>query len=65
MGTQAEWDAFIAELHSKTPEQCRSEAIARLQAGRRRRRFEPTADDLLDEEFYWDRRGLDPGGWHE
>jgi hypothetical protein len=42
-----------------------AEARERLKARRRQRRLEPTVDDLLDDEFQWDRHSPENQRWHE
>ena len=42
-----------------------AEARDRLKAHRRQRWLEPTADDLFDEEYNWDRHSPESNRWHE
>jgi hypothetical protein len=64
--TTDEFKACCAELEAKRADgRALEEAQARLRAGRRQRRVEPTADDLADDEFQWDRHSPENQRWHE
>ncbi len=49
----------------KTHDMRVAEAQLRLDARRRQRRLEPTADDELDSDFTWDQHSPENQRWHE
>lgn len=42
-----------------------AQARARLETRRLQRRYEPTADDIADQEFNWDWHSPEAQRWHE
>ncbi len=52
------WGGITADMRA-------AQARTRLKARRLQRRYEPTADDLADQEFEWDRHSPENQRWYE